>query len=133
MYASNAMANADRNYLSYCQKMMDKDRSDRVISSSNLTTEVPEGRIKKMTYDNIFVIEDHNHKQYKMILNTIKKNTKNDKPLKVTFDSGASKTYFNDRKRLTSFQYKRRKGYLGNETTIICYGQGDYRILRNVS
>jgi hypothetical protein len=47
MYASNAMADADRNYLSYCQKMMDKDRSNGVISSSNLTIEVPEGRIKK--------------------------------------------------------------------------------------
>jgi hypothetical protein len=59
MYASNAMADADRNYLSYCQKMMDKDRSNVVILSSNLTTEVLEGRIKKMTYDNIFVVEDH--------------------------------------------------------------------------
>jgi hypothetical protein len=47
MYASNAMADADQNYLSYCQKMMDKYRSDGVISSSNLTTEVPERRIKK--------------------------------------------------------------------------------------
>jgi hypothetical protein len=86
-----------------------------------------------MTYDNIFVIEDHKHKQYKTIPKSIKTNAKSDKPFEVILDSGASKTYFNDRKRLTNFQYKRSKVMLGNETTITCYGQGDYGILRNVS
>jgi hypothetical protein len=74
-----------------------------------------------MNYDNIFVIEDHKHKQYKMAPKTIKMNTKNEKTSKVILDSGASKIYFNDRKRLINFQYKRSKVMLGNETTITCW------------
>jgi hypothetical protein len=85
-----------------------------------------------MTNDNVFVIEDHKQKQYKMISKFIKLILKR-KPFKVILDSGANKTYFNDRKRLTNFQYKRSKVRLGNEATITCYEQGDYGILRNVS
>jgi hypothetical protein len=83
-----------------------------------------------MIYDNIFVIKDHKHKQYKTISKTIKTNTKNEMPFKVILDSEASKTYFKDRKRLSNFQYKRSKVMLENETAITCYGQGDYGILQ---
>jgi hypothetical protein len=62
--------------------------------------------IKNMTDDNIFDTEDHKYRQYKTTSKTIKTNTKDEKPFAVILDSGASKTYFNNRKRLTNFQFK---------------------------
>jgi hypothetical protein len=86
--------------------------------NTNITKKYKNNKnIKKITYDNIFVIKDHKHKQYKTISKTIKTNTKNEKP-EVILDSGPSKTYFNDRKRLSNFQYERSKVMVGNETTL---------------
>jgi hypothetical protein len=127
-------------YASTCQRQAQETQAQESMTAtctycikkkelSNITKKyINNKNVNKMTYDNIFFI-----KQYKTISKTIKMTTKDGKPFKIILNSGASKTYFNDRKRLTNVQYKVSKIMLGNETTITCYGQGGHEILRNVS